>query len=412
MTTTATTNQSAGSRRVRYADPAPWRRALLPVFVVSLVAGGVGMWMRISDGHLPAGYGSYVPWGLWIAIYFHGVGVAAGAFALSAVGYLTGLPGFRTGRSLRVAGVIVAATVGPALLAVGLDLGRMWRAYRILTDPSFTSMMAFNSWMYLALLAVTAAVWFLSLRPDRGWLKPVLVLGLVLSLMIPSQSGAFFGVVDSKPFWNSALLPVMMLVSGMTAGAATLLVVRALLTGRGLGGVREDHNATAAVLGMLRKVAVVGLVAYFVMEFAEFSIALWSPAETAPEISLILTGRYWWVFWLVHVTLGGVVPLALFLTRRPAAWVAGAVLVVFTLVATRLNVLIPGQSVGELEGLQEAYYHPRLSYEYDATLMEYLVALFILAVAMAVLYVGLRAAAAAEVRQTRRTGKDVHHVSS
>lgn len=410
MTTTTTpAHQAPAPRSDRQPDPAPWRRALLPIFVVSLVAGLVGMWMRITDGHLPAGYGSYVPWGLWIAIYFHGVGVAAGAFAMSAVGYLAAIPGFRSGRSLRVAAVIVAATVGPALLAVGLDLGHMTRAYRILTDPSFTSMMAFNSWMYMALLAVTAVVYVLSLRPDRGWLKPFLILGLVLSVMIPSQSGAFFGVVDAKPFWHSALLPVMMLVSGMTAGAAALLVVRALLSGPGLGEVREGRRDTSAVLSGLRKVVVVGLVAYFVIEFAEFSFALWSPAEAAPEISLILTGTYWWVFWLVHVTLGGIVPLVLFLTRNPAAWVVGAALVAFTFIATRLNVLIPGQSVGQLEGLQEAYYHPRLSYEYSATLMEYLVALFILALAMAVLYVGLRVTAALESRESR---KDEHHVAS
>lgn len=409
MSTSVAPQTSTPTPQDEGTDPAPWRSAILPIFVVSLLAGLVGMWMRITDGHLPAGYGSYVPWGLWIAIYFHGVGVAAGAFVMSAVGYLVGVPGLNTGRSLRVAAVVVAATVGPALLAVGLDLGHMLRAYRIVTAPSFTSMMAFNSWMYLALLAVTAVVFVLSLRPDRGWLKPVLVLGLVLSLMIPSQSGAFFGVVDAKPFWHSALLPVMMLTSGMTAGAATLLVVRALLTGRGIGGVRDDRRAVLPVLSALRWVVLVGVLVYFVMEFAEFSFALWSPATTSPEVSMILTGSYWWVFWLVHVLAGGLVPLVLLAMRSPTVWVVGAGLVAVTFIATRLNVLIPGQSVGQLEGLQDAFQHPRLSYVYDATVMEYLVALFCLALAMAVMYVGLRVTAAMEARSTR---KDKRHVSS
>ena len=50
-----------------------WRIGLWSVFAVSAVAGTIGMVIRLTQGHLPAGYGSYVPWGLWIAIYFHGV---------------------------------------------------------------------------------------------------------------------------------------------------------------------------------------------------------------------------------------------------------------------------------------------------------------------------------------------------
>jgi Ni/Fe-hydrogenase subunit HybB-like protein len=48
------------------------------------------------------------------------------------------------------------------------------------------------------------------------------VLGVLLIVMVPSQSGAFFGVVDAKPYWHSALLPILLFVSAMTAGAATL----------------------------------------------------------------------------------------------------------------------------------------------------------------------------------------------
>lgn len=392
---------------LREVDLFPWRRAALVVFVLSLLAGLVGMWMRLTEGHLGAGYGSYVPWGLWVAIYFHGVGVAAGAFGISAVGYIAGIRGFRSRRSLRIAAVVVAATMVPALLAVGLDLGRISHAYRILTAPSFSSMMAFNAWTYLALLAVVGTVWALSFRPDRGWFKPILVLGILLSVMTAAQSGAFLAVVDSDAFWHTALLPVLMLTSGVTAGAAALLVVRAYVTGPGLGGVRQSTEDSLAALKLLRKVVLAGLVTYFVLEFAEFSIAAWSDLDRNPELSMILTGRYWWVFWLVHVGLGGIVPLALLLTRRPLACVFAGALVALAFISTRLNVLIPGQSVGELEGLQTAYSHPRLDYVYDATLMEYLVALFLLALAMVLLYVGMRVTAAVE---SRTAGREAHHV--
>ena len=385
-----------------------WRIGLWSLFAVSAVAGTIGMVMRLTQGHLPAGYGSYVPWGLWIAVYFHGVGIAAGAFAVTAVGYLLRLPGFRDLRAVRLTTVLVAASIAPALLAVGLDLGQMSRAWRIFVTPSFTSMMAFNSWVYIALLVVCAVLWWLSYRPDRGWLRPVLVLGLLISIVVPSQSGAFFGVVDSKPYWNSALLPFLMFTSAMAAGAATLLVVRSIVGRFASPGSPRGILETVPAIAVLRWVVLGSLILYFFLEFAEFSIVLWNPLASAPEISLILTGPYWWVFWLVHILLGGVIPLVLLLTNRPDAWVLAAALVATTLISTRLNVLIPGQAISEIKGLQEAFFHPRLDHIYNATPMEYMVVLFILAFGMAVLYLGWRLSAIVEKRLTHSTtSKDV-----
>lgn len=403
MTTLST--KPAPDADVRPPDRAArmWRIGLWSLFAVSAIAGTFGLFLRITQGHLPTGYGSYVPWGLWIAVYFHGVGIAAGAFAVTAMGYLLRLPGFRDLRAVRLTTVLVAASIGPALLAVGLDLGQMTRAWRIIAAPSFTSMMAFNSWVYIALLVTCAVAWWLSYRPDAGWLRPVLALGLLIAVAVPSQSGAFFGVVDSKPYWHSALLPILLLISAIAAGSAVLLVLRAII-GKLTGSASlERVPGSELAIKALRWVVLASLVTYFFLEFAEFSVVLWNPQADAPQISLILTGPYWWVFWLVHVLLGGIVPLVLLLTRRPGAWVLAAALVATTLISTRLNVLIPGQSIGEIKGLQEAFSNPRLDYVYNATPMEYMVALFILALGMAVLYLGWRLSAVVETRLTHPT---------
>lgn len=391
---------------------APWRKLILPAFILLAILGTVGVVMRFAFGHLPAGYGSYVPWGLWIAIYFHAIGIAAGAFGVTAVLYLFRVPGFRSGLSLRIAAVIVAASVGPGLLAVALDLGQIFRAYRIFLDPSFTSMMAFNSWMYIALLIVCAIVWWLSYKPDSGWLRPVIALGTVIALMVPSQSGAFFGVVSANAFWHSALLPVMMLVGAMTAGAAVLMVVRAILGDGRWGGVGDTPEDALAAVTALRWVLIGGLITYFVMEFAELSIALWNPQSHSPEVALLLTGPYWWVFWIVHVLLAGVILLVLLGVRKPVMWVYGALLLSVTMISSRLNVLIPGQSVEEINGLVDAYNHPRLTFIYVPTLMEYLVGMFCFALSIAVLYIGLRVTAAVSTkRASKNSRKELADVS-
>ena len=385
----------------------PWRKFILPIFILCLVLGSIGIIMRLVGGHLPAGYGSYVPWGLWIAIYFHGVGIAAGVFAISATGYLLGVKGFQTRTSLRVATVIVVAAMIPGLLAVALDLGQPLRAYRLFFDPSFTSMMAFNTWMYLILLAICVAVWLLSYRADNGWLKPFLILGGLISIMIPSQSGAFLGVVDAKPYWNSALLPIMMLVSALVAGAAVLIVVQALIGEGGWAGVSELKETALASLGLLRKVMLFGLMAYFLMVVAKLSIAFWNPQGNHPEITLLIFGPYWWVFWIVNVLIGGIIPFVLLLGARPALWVLSGLIISAAFISARLDVLIPGQGVGLLKGMQEAYSHPRLSYIYNPTLMEFLVTMFILAMSIAIVYIGLRATSTFAIRNSWKEETDV-----
>jgi molybdopterin-containing oxidoreductase family membrane subunit len=369
-----------------------WTGALWLLWAACLGLGAIGIYQRIAYGHMPAGYGSYVPWGLWIAIYFHGVGIAGGAFVVAALGYILNLPGFRHPAALRAAIVLAFASMIPALMAVWLDLGHMERAFSILTSPSFTSMMAFNAWMYNAFMGVAALCWFISYRRQgSGWLKPLLCLGVLIAIVFPSQSGAFFGVVDAKPYWHSALMPIMFLASAITAGSAMLLLIRGII---GVDSPAGHGDATpeafVAALSRLRKVVLAGLIAYFLFEFAEFSIVLWNTQTHAPAIELVLFGPYWWVFWIIHLAIGGVAPLLLLLTRRPGAWMLASLLVAVTFISTRLNVLVPGQAVGEIKGLQEAFSHPRLSYTYHATTMEYLVGLFLVGVGMTVYFIGRR----------------------
>jgi molybdopterin-containing oxidoreductase family membrane subunit len=372
-----------------------WAPVLWATWIPLAVLGLIGIYLRFTQGHLPAGYGSFVPWGLWVAIYFHGVGIAGGAFVIGAGGYIVDLPGFRSKAMLRTVIVLGFAAILPSFMGVWLDLGHMERAMFIFFSPSFTSMMAFNAWMYNAFVIIAAVCWLLSFKNESLWLKPLLCLAVMLSILFPSQSGAFFGVVDAKPFWHSALLPMLFLASAITAGAAALLVVRAIL---GPGSEVDGQEEYGAAIDKLRMVTLVGLVVYFIFEFAEFSIALWNPTSHAPAIDLILFGPYWWVFWIVHLLLGGAIPLALLSLNKRNLWTVAALLVAITFMSARLNILVPGQAVGEIQGLQNAFNHPRLNYIYHASVMEYLVGFFQVAAGMAIFFLGQRVSRAISAR--------------
>jgi molybdopterin-containing oxidoreductase family membrane subunit len=138
-----------------------------------------------------------------------------------------------------------------------------------------------------------------------------------------------------------------------------------------------------------------GLLAiYLVLLWAEYSITWYAdiPASAKP-LYQVLGGPYPWVFWLFTVALGGVIPIALFVLNRGRSSVLAGLasgFIVLGFVGNRLNVVIPGFVVPQLEGLDKAFVDSRLSYHYFPSVMEWLVVIFVAAVAVGIFYAGYR----------------------
>lgn len=366
------------------------RTVLWILWLVLLAAGIAGLWQRFTYGHNAAGYGSYVPWGLWIALYFMGVAIGGGAFVFGAVGYILGWEGFEKKANLRTAIILSVSAIMPAFMVIWLDLGRMERLFMVFTSATFTSMIAFNAWMYNSFLVVAFVCWALSFKDESVWMKPLLCLGAFLSILFPSQSGVFFEAVGTKEYWNSPLLSMMFLSSALAAGSGSLLLVRSLYTSSaGPSGLGASSDEKA--MRTLRFITVAALIVYLAFEFAELSIAIWRPTAESRSVDFLIRGEYWWVFWIVQLLFGAFVPLALYLlTTSRAAWGLASVLLIVGFVAARMGILVPGQVVGQIPGLQHAFQDIRLVYAYHPTAMEYLIGALMIAVGMTVFYIGRR----------------------
>src|SRR3970040_2005764 len=103
------------------------KRVLIGIWAAALALGAVGVvWRLVSED---ADFGSYIPWGLWVACDAWFGGVAAGAYMLFAAGEV-----FRIERLRRVgrpALVISLASLVSGLVVVGLDLGHLERFWHV-----------------------------------------------------------------------------------------------------------------------------------------------------------------------------------------------------------------------------------------------------------------------------------------
>ena len=170
--------------------------------------------------------------------------------------------------------------------------------------------------------------------------------------------------------------------------AAAFLSGGALVTA--MAAIFDRDKAVVVPLG---RIVLALLVAFLLLEAVQFFIGYQSNSPgTVAALNMIAFGPNWWVFWIVHLLIGSLVPLVLLLARpRDISSVAWAcLLIVITFLAVRYNAVVPDLAAYNLEGLDKAFVHPRLSQAYTPNLNEWLVSLWVVSLWVVVFLIGTR----------------------
>ena len=390
------------------------------VLATATVAGLVGIGMRVAGGLRTTNLGSTIPWGLWLALYIYFIGLSAGAFLISSLVYVFGVERFRpVGRLALFTALCCLIT---AVLFVWIDLGHMERFWRLFLHPDFQSLLTWVIWLYAFYFLLLSAELWLEMRQDlirwksqpgiKGTLGRILSLGakdlspesrtkdlrtvkilgsigVPLAIMFHGGVGAVFGVTAARPAWNSGLYPIIFLASALASGGALLTFIYAFFSpDRG----SEAHRSLVVTLGQIT-LGLVLLDALFT--FSEFLIALYGavPGHSSPLLKM-MTGPFWYVFWIFQVGLGVVVPVVLIglvrSTRRSVFWIGVAcAAVVLGFVGVRLNIVIPPLSVPELSAIPEAFPDPRIQPTYFPSGVEWLSSVGVVSLGVLIFALGL-----------------------
>ena len=162
-------------------------------------------------------------WGPMIAWYLFLAGASAGAFLTSAFVEVK----YPESVKMRVAGRIIAPIfVGIGLLMLMLDaeagLHNPLRFFWLISNPG--SVMTLGVYFICVYMPVALAVAVLEILKKRvpKWLTWT---GIVAAFAVAAYTGFLLGVVKAFPLWNNAILPILFVVSALSAGlAATSLV--------------------------------------------------------------------------------------------------------------------------------------------------------------------------------------------
>ena len=197
-------------------------------------------------------------WGAIIAWYLFLAGLGGGAFITSA------FLGWRHPEavSMRKVGHLIA----PIAVIIGLVL-LMFDAEGGLHNPLRFALLLTNfgsvmTWGVVFLggftvVALVVVVLDFLKKSVPVWLD---IVGVVFAVCVAVYTGALLGVCKTFPLWNNALLPILFLVSAVSAGAASVLLVASLMFITSFNSVAGWNSVMSLLVGQYAPLFWIGLV--------------------------------------------------------------------------------------------------------------------------------------------------------
>jgi protein NrfD len=253
-------------------------------------------------------------WHYEVPAYLFLGGVVAGVMIL------TGLWMLWKPNESRSRGFSLAPWASPVLLSLGmlflwLDLERPWNAFRFYLVLKPTSPMSWGSWILLAIYPASILLaWagtpedlrekFLGRIPFRTKAEAIgrwatenvallAVLNVTFGALLGIYTGVLLGTMAARPLWNSAILGPLFLVSGLSTGAAFMLLYK----------LADNERLLLSRVDM-------GLILVELVLIGIWLASLSSGGAAAREsAALFFGGPFTAAFWTLVVALGLVTPL-------------------------------------------------------------------------------------------------------
>ncbi len=253
-------------------------------------------------------------WGWQIPLYLFLGGMVAGIMVFTGIRMLR-----KEEREASLASALLPWSA-PVAISLGmfflwLDLEHPFNAWRFYMAFKVASPMSWGAWILLGVYPVSILSAWASTPEERrrrvrlpsAWLsalgrldawsgrrrRAIAILNILLGAALGVYTGVLLGTMAARPLWNSALLGPLFLVSGLSTGAAFMLLYR-------LG---EEER-------ILLSRADMALISVELALLALWMIGLGSAgAPSQGALAAILGGPYTAAFWTLVVALGLVTPL-------------------------------------------------------------------------------------------------------
>ncbi len=286
-------------------------------------------------------------WHWQISLYLFLGGMAAGILAIAALYYIRGRE-----KDYRTA-VKITPFLAPVLLVLGLialfiDLRHKLFFWQLYTNIKLQSPMSWGAWTLMVITPVSfiwCALHIKEIFPKWDWkfkwlydletflnkYKKVLAwIMLIYAIILGIYTGILLSAFNARPLWNTSILGPLFLASGLSAGAATTMLL----------SKNKDERKQFARIDLV----LIGIELFLIIHM--FMGFLASTQVQIEAVNMFLGGEYTVSFWIFVVMLGMVIPAILEIMELgkfhiPA--IVPAVLVIFGSLMLRFIIVYAGQ---------------------------------------------------------------------
>ena len=212
-----------------------WRFYVWMTVLSAIALVGANAWAnQLAHGMSLTGMTDHVSWGLYIANFTFGVGLAAGAVMMVIPAYLYDDHEMHDvviiGELLAIAAIVVC------LLFIVVDMGRPDRFWHILpglgrfnwpVSMLTWDVLVLNGYLFINLHIAGYLIYtrYLGERPAKRWYLPFVFLSIAWAISIHSVTAFLYAGLGGRPFWNSALLAPRFIASAFVSGPAFVILL-------------------------------------------------------------------------------------------------------------------------------------------------------------------------------------------
>jgi formate-dependent nitrite reductase membrane component NrfD len=235
-------------------------------------------------------------WGTIIAAYLFLAGLSAGAFLTSSYAARK----YPDAVAVRFAGRLISPIlmgIGLLLLIVDAEAGLKDPLRFIYLFTNFNSVMTIGTY-FISFFMMAAAYMAVMELLKKETNKIIEYVGMVFAVATAIYTGFLIGVIGAVPLWNTAILPILFVVSAFSTGIAGTMLAASIM----------DKKVIHHVMS-IKKIHLSLLIAEVFLIFTMFLITSSTNESAAQSVSMLLTGEYSAIFWIGLIMIGLFVPI-------------------------------------------------------------------------------------------------------
>jgi Ni/Fe-hydrogenase subunit HybB-like protein len=273
--------------------------------ILAGLAGVAAMYME-AKGHYVTGMSQRVVWGFPHVCAFFLIVVASGALNVASIGSVFRKTDYQPLGRLSV--LLAFALLAGGLFILVTDLGRADRLLLTIQYSNFTSVFAWNVFIYQIFFALAVIYLWVMMSPGLArFYRPAAIGAFIWRLGMTTGTGSVLGFLVARAAFRSALMPVEFVALSLSLGTA-MFVLTLLAFDRFVGRPRP----TPALLDRFRRLLGVLAAVSLYMVAVQHLWGLYEAERRDVETFMVFSGNvYSLCLWIGFVLFGSVLPLVL-----------------------------------------------------------------------------------------------------